>query len=55
MDIAAPIQNLFAKLSPPQQTEARNRIVASAGQHRKDDGIALPIAVRMLAARKPHG
>jgi len=53
MDIAAPIQNLFAKLSDRQKTDARDRIVASADQHRRADGIALPIAVRMVAARKP--
>ena len=53
MDIAAPIQNLFAKLSDEQKTDARDRIVASADQHRRANGIALPIAVRMVAARKP--
>lgn len=53
MDIAAPIQNLFAKLSDQQKMQARDRIVASADQHRRADGIALPIAVRMVAARKP--
>jgi ubiquinone/menaquinone biosynthesis C-methylase UbiE len=53
MDIAAPIQNLFAKLSDQQKADARGRIVASAGQHRGADGIALPIAVRIVAARKP--
>jgi enediyne biosynthesis protein CalE5 len=52
MDIAAPIQNLFAKLSPPQQTEARNRIAASANKYGRANGIALPIAVRMVAAQK---
>ena len=53
MDIAAPIQNLFAKLSGQQKTDARDRIVVSADQYRRADGIALPIAVRMIAARKP--
>lgn len=53
MDIAAPIQNLFAKLSGQQKTDARDRIVAAADQYRTADGIALPIAVRMVAARKP--
>jgi ubiquinone/menaquinone biosynthesis C-methylase UbiE len=53
MDIAAPIQNLFAKLSDQQKADARGRIAASAGQHRGTDGIALPIAVRIVAARKP--
>jgi ubiquinone/menaquinone biosynthesis C-methylase UbiE len=55
MDIAAPIQNLFARLSEQQQTEARHRIVDSIGPYRRTDGIALPIAVRMVAARKPLG
>lgn len=55
MDIAAPIQNLFARLSEQQQTEARHRIVDSIGPYRGTDGIALPIAVRMVAARKPFG
>jgi len=53
MDIAAPIQNLFAKLSDQQKTDARARIVTSVDQYRRTDGIALPIAVRMVAARKP--
>lgn len=53
MDIAAPIQNLWAKLSPTQQIEARQRIMDTAGQYRKGSGIALPIAVRMVAAQKP--
>jgi len=53
MDIAAPIQNLFAKLSEQQKSEARQRIIAAMGQYHRPDGIALPIAVRMVAARKP--
>ena len=53
MDIAAPIQNLFAKLSDQQKTDARDRILSSADLYRRADGIALPIAVRTIAARKP--
>jgi hypothetical protein len=53
MDIAAPIQNLFAKLSDEQKADARGRIITSADQYRQTDGIALPIAVRMIAGRKP--
>ena len=53
MDIAAPIQNLFARLSAQQQTDARHRIIDSIDTYRDTDGIALPIAVRMIAARKP--
>ena len=54
MDIAAPIQNLFAKLSDEQKADARGRIITSANQYRRIDGIALPIAVRMVAGRKPR-
>jgi ubiquinone/menaquinone biosynthesis C-methylase UbiE len=54
MDIAAPIQNLWAKLSPEQQSEAKQRILDTAGQYRNGSAIALPIAVRMVAAHKPE-
>jgi ubiquinone/menaquinone biosynthesis C-methylase UbiE len=53
-DIAAPIQNLLAKLSDQQKIDARGRIITSVDQYRQSDGIALPIAVRMVAARKPR-
>ena len=53
MDIAAPIQNLWAKLSAAQQAEAKQRIIQTSGQYRKGTAIALPIAVRMVAGRKP--
>lgn len=53
MDIAAPIQNLWAKLDPTQQTEARQRIIRTAERYRKGSVIALPIAVRVVAGRKP--
>ena len=53
MDIAAPIQNLWAKLSPQQQTDAKQRIIHTAEQCRKGSVVVLPIAVRMVAARKP--
>ena len=54
MDIAAPIQNLWAKLSPVQQKEAKQRILEAAEQYRKRSIVALPIAVLMVAARKPE-
>jgi enediyne biosynthesis protein CalE5 len=53
MDIAAPIQNLWAKLSPQQQTEAKQRIIHTAEQYRKGSVVAMPIAVRIVAAQKP--
>lgn len=55
MDIAAPIQNLLAKLSEQQKADTRGRILTSAEKYRQANGIALPIAVRMVAARKPIG
>lgn len=53
MDIAAPIQNLWAKVSPKQQTDAKQRIIHTAEQYRKGSVVALPIAVRIVAAQKP--
>ncbi|MDH5668928.1 MAG: methyltransferase domain-containing protein [Nitrospira sp.] len=54
MDIAAPIQNVFARLSDQQKTEARRRIIDSVNHYRTGNDIALPIAVRIVAARKPR-
>lgn len=53
LDIAAPIQNLFAQLSEDQQRRAKTRIAETANQFRRGQQIALPIAVRMVAGRKP--
>lgn len=53
MDIAAPIQNLWEKLSPEQQSEAKQHIIAMSETYRKGSIVALPIAVRIVAARKP--
>ncbi|MBS0170891.1 MAG: methyltransferase domain-containing protein [Nitrospira sp.] len=54
MDIAAPIQNLFAKLTAAQQVEAERGIIATVNDYRGPQGVALPIAVRMVSARKPR-
>ena len=53
MDIAAPIQNLWAKLSSTQQGEAEQRIVKTVEEYRRGGAFAFPIAVRMVAGRKP--
>jgi len=53
MDIAAPIQNLWEKLSPAQKAEAKQRIIHTAEEYQQGSVIALPIAVRMVAARMP--
>lgn len=54
IDLAAPLQNLFAKLSPAQQAEAERRIIQAVNEYRRGDAIFLPIAIRLVAARKPQ-
>src|SRR5574340_696667 len=53
MDIAAPIPNLCATLTPEQKTEAERGIVKAVKEYRRQQGVALPIAVRIVSARKP--
>jgi ubiquinone/menaquinone biosynthesis C-methylase UbiE len=53
MELAAPIQNLMAKLTPDQMQDVKRRIIQATTQYRRGDRIAFPIAVRMVAARKP--
>lgn len=54
MDIAAPIQNLFATLTPAQQAEAERGIIKMVNDYRRAEGVSLPIAVRIVSARKPR-
>lgn len=53
LEIAAPIQNLMATLSSSQINEVRRLITQAATQFQRDNRITFPIAVRMVAARKP--
>jgi ubiquinone/menaquinone biosynthesis C-methylase UbiE len=53
MEIAAPVQNLMAKLSAAQIQEVRRLITQAATPYQRGKGITFPIAVRMVAARKP--
>ena len=53
MEIAAPVQNLMAKLTPDQVQDVKRRILQAAAHYRRADRIIFPIAVRMVAARKP--
>jgi hypothetical protein len=52
LEIAAPIQNLMAKLSAPQVQEVRRLITQAATQYQRGNRITFPLAVRMVAARK---
>ncbi len=53
MEVAAPIQNLMATLSETQRLEVKHRIIKAASQFQRGAGITFPIAVRMIAGRKP--
>jgi ubiquinone/menaquinone biosynthesis C-methylase UbiE len=53
LDIAAPIQKVFAGLTPAQQRDAERDIVAAVGQFRRGTEIILPITVRLVTGRKP--
>lgn len=53
LDLAAPLQNLFAKLSTDQQRAAEQQIIARAAAYDRNGTVALPIAVRFVTAQKP--
>lgn len=53
IDMAAPLQPLFAKLSAKDREEAERRIKEIVEQHRRGDEIVLPMAIRIVVARKP--
>jgi len=54
LEIAAPIQNLMAKLSAEQQQRVKQLIIEAATPYQRGNRITFPIAVRMVAARKPR-
>jgi ubiquinone/menaquinone biosynthesis C-methylase UbiE len=53
MEIAAPVQNLMATLSEAQRLEVKHLIIKAASQFQRGTRITFPIAVRMVAGRKP--
>lgn len=53
MEIAAPVQNLMAKLTDAQKQDVKQRITQAASNYRRGGRIVFPMAVRMVAARKP--
>jgi ubiquinone/menaquinone biosynthesis C-methylase UbiE len=52
-EIAAPVQNLMAKLSAAQVQEVRRLITQAATQYQRGNRVTFPLAVRVVAARKP--
>ncbi len=53
MEIAAPVQNLMAKLTDAQKLDVRTRLIQAASHYQRGGRITFPLAVRMVAARKP--
>ncbi len=53
MEIAAPVQNLMATLSTSQVEEVKRLITEAAAEYRRGGRITFPMAVRMVAVRKP--
>lgn len=53
MEIAAPVQNLMAKLSDTQKQEVKRLILQAASQFTRSDRVTFPMVVRMESARKP--
>lgn len=54
MDIAAPFQNLFVRLSAEQKVQAEQGIIDAVNRFRRQGQIVLPIAVRIVTAHKPE-
>ncbi|MGA6827004.1 class I SAM-dependent methyltransferase [Nitrospira sp. NS4] len=54
MEIAAPVQNLMAKLTGAQQQDVKQRILQAASNYRRGERLVFPMAVRFVAARKPQ-
>lgn len=53
LDMAAPLQPLFARLTPDQRRDAEAQITAAANRYRRGTCVALPMAIRIVSARKP--
>jgi ubiquinone/menaquinone biosynthesis C-methylase UbiE len=52
-EIAAPVQNLMAGFSDSQRQQVKGLILQAASHYRERDRITFPIAVRVVAGRKP--
>lgn len=53
MEIAAPVQNLMAKLTDAQRQDVKQRITQAASDYTRAGRIVFPMAVRIVAGRKP--
>jgi ubiquinone/menaquinone biosynthesis C-methylase UbiE len=53
MEIAAPVQNLMAKLTDAQKQDVKHRIIQAASDFTRGERVVFPMAVRIVAGRKP--
>jgi enediyne biosynthesis protein CalE5 len=53
MEIAAPVQNLMANLTEAQRQDVKQRIIQAASNFKRGGRIEFPMAVRIVAGRKP--
>jgi SAM-dependent methyltransferase len=54
MELAAPIQKLMANISAEQLQRVKQLIFEAVTQYQRGNRVTFPIAVRMVAARKPR-
>jgi ubiquinone/menaquinone biosynthesis C-methylase UbiE len=53
MEMAAPLQPLFAKLSPHDRAKVEAEIKQEVERYHRGKAVAIPMAIRIVAARKP--
>ena len=54
LDLAGPLQNIFAKLTAEQKAQAQRDIINVVNTYQRQGRIVFPIAVRFVAAYKPE-
>ena len=54
LDLAGPLQNIFAKLTAEQKAQAQRDIIDVVNTYQRQGQIVFPIAVRFVAAYKPE-
>ena len=54
LDLAGPLQNIFAKLTADQKAQAQRDIINVVNTYQRQGQIVFPIAVRFVAAYKPE-
>lgn len=54
LELAAPLQGLLTKLTPSQRREAESLIKLAAARYQQGSAVPLPIAIRIVVARKPR-